>query len=262
MFRAEASARAHDGAASRALMDRAMAESTSDRRNPRGVYISRVRYFQDVMADDWPAAAASARAYEAQIKADATMSPGLEAVRLRIEVAPLLAHALARNGDLAGARTAIEATPQDCYDCVRARGLIATAAAQWNQADSWFARAIRAAPSVPHAYADWGRSLLARGQTDAAIEKFRLANQKGPRFADPLVYWGEALMAKNQSHLALAKFAEANKYAPNWGRLHLKWGEALVYAGRKDEAQAQFARAAGLDLTSSEKAELATLRHV
>ncbi len=64
----------------------------------------------------------------------------------------------------------------------------------------------------------------------------RIANQKGPHFADPLEGWGEALMAKNQSHLALAKFAEAEKYAPNWGRLHLKWGEALVYAGKKDEA--------------------------
>jgi Tfp pilus assembly protein PilF len=67
-------------------------------------------------------------------------------------------------------------------------------------------------------------------------------------------------MAKNQSHLALAKFKEAEKYAPNWGRLHLKWGEALVYANKKDEAKAQFARAAALDLTSSEKAELAGVR--
>ncbi|HWU55211.1 MAG TPA: hypothetical protein VN175_06885 [Rhizomicrobium sp.] len=36
-----------------------------------------------------------------------------------------------------------------------------------------------------------------------------------------------------------------------------KWGEALVYAGRHDEANAQFARAAQLDLTPTEKAELA-----
>ena len=92
-------------------------------------------------------------------------------------------------------------------------------------------------PSIPFADAAWGQALLARGQPDAAIEKFKLANQKGPHFADPLEGWGEALMAKNQSHLALAKFAEADKYAPNWGRLHLKWGEALVYAGKKDEAQ-------------------------
>jgi tetratricopeptide (TPR) repeat protein len=89
-----------------------------------------------------------------------------------------------------------------------------------------------------------------------------LANRKSPRFADALEGWGEALMAKNQSHLALAKFAEAEKYAPNWGRLHLKWGEALYYMGEKDQAKAQFARAATLDLTSSEKAELARFRHV
>ncbi len=101
-----------------------------------------------------------------------------------------------------------------------------------------------------------------RSQPDAAIEKFKLSNQKGPHFADPLEGWGEALMAKNQSHLALAKFAEAEKYAPNWGRLHLKWGEALAYAGKRDEARAQFARAAALDLTPSEKSELARMTHV
>ena len=104
--------------------------------------------------------------------------------------------------------------------------------------------------------------MLTRGQPDAAIEKFTLANQKGPHFADPLEGWGEALMAKNQSHLALAKFAEADKYAPNWGRLHLKWGEALVYAGKRDDAKAQLARAATLDLTPSEKTELAGTPHV
>ncbi len=67
------------------------------------------------------------------------------------------------------------------------------------------------------------------------------------------------MLEKNQSHLAPAKFAEADKYAPNWGRLHLKWGEALGYAGKADEARKQFARAAALDLTPHEKAELARL---
>ena len=113
------------------------------------------------------------------------------------------------------------------------------------------------APSIPFAYADWGQALLARGEPDAAIEKFKTANQKGPHFADPLEGWGEALMAKNHSDLARAKFEEAEKYAPNWGRLHLKWGEALAYAGQKDEAQKQFALAAGLDLSATDKAELA-----
>jgi tetratricopeptide (TPR) repeat protein len=155
----------------------------------------------------------------------------------------------------------IAATPGDCYDCVRTRGQIASEAKQWGRADYWFAKAVHDAPSIPFAHEDWGRSLLARGKPDDAIAQFTIANQKGPHFADPLEGWGEALMAKNQSHLALAKFAESEKYAPNWGRLHLKWGEALIYAGKRDEAKAHFLRAATLDLTLDEKAELAKVPH-
>ena len=65
-------------------------------------------------------------------------------------------------------------------------------------------------------------------------------------------------MANPAIAVALAKFADADKYAPNWGRLHLNWGEALVYAGKPDEAKKQYARAAQLDLTPAEKAELAS----
>jgi Tfp pilus assembly protein PilF len=179
-----------------------------------------------------------------------------------IHLRPLLALAKAKTGDLAGAQALIAASPLDCYDCLRIRALIAAEAKQPKQADDWFARAIRDAPSIPRAYADWGEVLLERGQPDAAIAKFRQANEKGPHFADPLEGWGEALMAKNQSHRALAKFAAANQYAPNWGRLHLKWGQALVYAGKKDEARKQFTRAAQLDLAPAEKSELARFNRV
>ena len=150
----------------------------------------------------------------------------------------------------------IAAAPSDCYDCMRFRGTIASLARQWASADDWFVRAAKFAPSIPFGPTDWGRSLLARGKPDEAIAQFTIAHQKGSKFADPLEGWGEGLMAKNQSHLALEKFAEAEKYAPNWGRLHLKWGEALVYAGKRDQAKAQFARAAQLDLTPAERAEL------
>jgi tetratricopeptide (TPR) repeat protein len=178
------------------------------------------------------------------------------------QLRPLVALAKAKLGDYAVAQQLVTQAPVDCYDCVRVRGMIAALAGQPARTDYWFAHAVHDAPSIPFAYHDWGRALLDRGKPDEAIGKFQLANQKGPHFADPLEGWGEALMAKNQSHLALAKFAEADKYAPNWGRLHLKWGEALVYAGRGDEAKAQFARAATLDLTPSEKAELAGVARI
>jgi tetratricopeptide (TPR) repeat protein len=170
---------------------------------------------------------------------------------------PWAALAKAKIGDITGAENLIAATQGDCNDCVRIRGQIASEARQWTRADYWFAKAVHDAPSIPMAHEDWGRSLLARGKADASLEQFKTANRLGPHFADALQGWGEALMAKNQSHLALAKFAEAEKYAPNWGRLHLKWGEALIYAGKLDEAKVQFARAAQLDLSPAEKAELA-----
>jgi len=174
-----------------------------------------------------------------------------------VAVYPWLALAKAKSGDIAGAQAVIAATPGDCYDCVRVRAVIAAQARQDGRADYWFARAVRQAPSLPMAYSDWGAALLARGDAGGAIAKFTIANQKGPHFADALELWGEALMAQKNPDAALEKFAEADKYAPNWGRMHLKWGEALAYAGSKDEAKAQFARAAGLELSPADKAELA-----
>jgi tetratricopeptide (TPR) repeat protein len=169
--------------------------------------------------------------------------------------------AQARLGNFAGAERSIAPTPGDCYPCLIARAGIAEAQHQRERADWWFARAEEAAPSFAFAPAEWGVALLARGQTDEAIEKFKTANQKSPHFADPLEMWGEALMAKKQPDQALAKFPEAEKYAPNWGRLHLKWGEALTSAGKKDEAQKQFTLAATLDLSAADKAELARVSH-
>jgi hypothetical protein len=48
------------------------------------------------------------------------------------------------------------------------------------------------------------------------------------------------------------------------GRLHLKWGEALAWSGKPAAARVQFARAAQLNLTPSEKAELGdfSARHI
>jgi tetratricopeptide (TPR) repeat protein len=257
---AESAARAHDGAQSRVLAAKAVAAGPAAGMPGSQIAdtnIARVEYYSKTDLEDWRAAVGSARVYEADIKSDPRMSQGLKAITLRIQAAPLLAYALARAGDPAGAKAVIDATPPDCYPCVRTRGSIAAAAKQWDRADWWFARAAASGPSLPFAYADWGQALLDRDEPDAAITKFAIANQKGPHFADPLELWGEALMAKNRSDLALAKFAEAGKFAPNWGRLHLKWGEALGYAGRKDEAHAQYRIASKLDLGAADMAELA-----
>ena len=201
-------------------------------------------------------------AMEAYVASRTAAGLGSQSINLQAELWPELALAQAQMGDFAAAHAQIDKTPSDCDLCLRTRAKIDTLQKNFAGADFWLARLEAMEPSIPFADEDWGRSLLARGQADAAMEKFKLANQKGPHFADPLEGWGEALMAQNQSHKALDKFAEAEKFAPNWGRLHLKWGEALVYAGRRDEAMAHFARAAQLDLTPAEKSELTRVNRI
>jgi tetratricopeptide (TPR) repeat protein len=249
---AEYAARMHDVARSRALIGEALGTegvSADD--------VDRARYFADSAASDWRAAIADTRAYVADLKVRNARLKSLEQSTYAI---PLLAYALARAGDFSGAHREIDKSPGDCVACETARGNIDALEGKAVAATWWFARAIRDAPSIPFAYSDWGAELMAKGDLDAAIAEFKLANQKGPHFADPLEMWGEALMAKNRSDLALAKFEEAAKYAPNWGRLHLKWGEALFWAGKRDDAQKQFAVARGLDLDASDSAELTKLK--
>jgi len=254
---AEFSARAHDLPQSRSLLDdvtpllQSADTAPSSILNPLGSDLNRIRYFQHAATGDWRAAAAAARAEVAAF--DAAYAQGAARPVSHAWVFPLLVVAEARSGELAQARKDADAMPADCYACLRAHGVLAGVEHNWAAADWWFARAVKAAPSIPYAYEEWGQSLLTRGKPDEAIAQFTLANAKGPHFADAIEGWGEALMAKNQSHLAVAKFAAAEKFAPNWGRLQLKWGEALYYAGKKDEAARHLARAA--DLTPSETAE-------
>src|SRR6185437_9802927 len=206
----------------------------------------------DAAAENWPGVLARQGNMVAYMKA---FPHNLHAVQTRI--LPFLALAHAGLGDFAAAERVIAPTPGDCYPCLIVRARIAEMEGQRARTEYWLTKADAAGPSLPFASEVEGRILLARGKPDDAIAQFKIANRRGPHFADPLEGWGEALMAENKSRQALAKFEEADKYTPNWGRLHLKWGQALTFAGKPADAKAQFARAAALDLTSSEKSELA-----
>ena len=246
-----AMARLHDLSAVRAYL-RAINDFQLQSNNSRGTRIN-----LDLEAGDWQAVNTEEAAQQALIAQARDQNQRRSYQGAYGSFRASFALAKARQGDFGAAEILIASTESDNDPALRTRGLIAELQGQHARADWWFSRAAARAPHVPFADLLWGQALMARGQPDAAIAKFTQAHKLGPHFADPLEAWGEALMAKNQSHLALAKFAEAEKSAPNWGRLHLKWGEALVYAGKKVEAAKQFARAAQLDLTPDEKAELA-----
>ena len=210
------------------------------------------RQLAEMVLQHWQAAADASKPIIAALPSFGQQG----AIFLRLDENPFLGFVYANLGDFKTARALLDSTPADCVVCLRLRGRINALQRNWAAADYWFQRAVAAAPTVPFGDTDWGQMLLMKSDADGAIVKFARAHAKGPHFADPLEMWGEALMLKNRADLALAKFAEADKYAPNWGRLHLKWGEALRYAGQPEAAKKQFARAAQLDMTAQERAEL------
>jgi tetratricopeptide (TPR) repeat protein len=206
-----------------------------------------------ISAQDWPGVVTAADA----VLADQEQLPdkGVHRPIPRAQKAVALAHL----GRVAEAEALIGGTPLDCQPCVMARGEIAALAGQPALADHWFGEAVKMAPSLPMASTAWGRVLLDRGQTDRAIAQFKLANTRGPHFADPLSWWGEALLRKGETKAALKKFREADKYAPKWGRNHLLWGDALAKLGKADEARDQWRAAAGMDLSTTDRARVTAL---
>ena len=203
--------------------------------------------------DQWPQALAMLEAVEAARDPTVPMyfTPGTQNSDW-----PRLAYARARTGDLAGAQTLIEATPLDCYPCVRERARIAELAGDRAGADRWSAEARRQGPSLPLAFAERGQMLMARGDPAGAIAFYEQAVERGPRWADPQKYWGDALMAQGDEAGAIRKYRAAADRAPQWGALHLAWGRALEAQGKRDQARDKYTEAARMDLSAADRAEV------
>jgi tetratricopeptide (TPR) repeat protein len=145
---------------------------------------------------------------------------------------PLQARALAMLGRTDEAVALIRKTPQDCYECVRARGFIAEALGERAQAQRWYAEAARQGPRLAPAFLDWGRLLAGARHFDTADVKLREAARLAPNWADPLKSWGDALAARGKRDEALAKYDAALKLAPNWAELRAA-REKLVRSGAR-----------------------------
>jgi tetratricopeptide (TPR) repeat protein len=118
-----------------------------------------------------------------------------------------------------GLLAADNATDGRYYDCAVAKGDVLALRGNWIGAQEWYAKAIGLAPSSPFAYNSYGMALVKHGDLNGAAQQFKLANLKGPHWADPLQAWGDVLMKQGHQSEAIEKYDAALKYAPNWPRL-------------------------------------------
>jgi tetratricopeptide (TPR) repeat protein len=212
--------------------------------------------------EDWTGALAELQAMETRLGelSDGAGQTASFTLASRLALAPVKARILARLGRAAEAEASLTGSPGDCYPCLVSHGFVAAKAGKAADADRWFALAERQGPALPQADLEWGRALLARGDTAGALARLSAASAKEPNFADPLELWGEALMARGDNKAALRKFSAAAALTPRWGRLHLMWGQALARLGRRDEARDHWRLAAGLDLSPTDRTALAAQR--
>ncbi|MFY8207815.1 MAG: hypothetical protein ACOVOE_00540 [Caulobacter sp.] len=169
---------------------------------------------------------------------------------------PLRVQALLLQGRRDEARALAASTPEDCHACVIARGEAASALKDWADADRWFARAKALAPSLPWAHLADGRSRLARGDLAGAEAALKVAQDLAPRLAEVRYEQGLLALRRSDSSAAVRAFKAAAERAPQWGRLHLVWGEVEAGRGRSDTARALWTKAAGMDLSPTDRARL------
>lgn len=197
--------------------------------------------------DDWIAARDSIQRTIAALPAGGFW----EAVR-DVHLRPRLGIALARTGDIEGARRAVAGLAGDCYPCLLARAQI-EGLADPRSTDVWFSRAVAQAPSIPVAYAEWGRARAAAGDRAGAIALYRKAATRGARWADPLAYWGDALAASGDCRGALKKYQAAADRAPRWGYLQLAIGRCRETLGQRPQAARHYRAALALGLSAADR---------
>lgn len=247
---AQTMARLHDIAGARARLDHPRFAPTWQAKTNE-IQLLQGRVFAALLAEDWPSVLALAPSYlAASERFSGRPSEGNVAI---------IGLARAATGDRLGAAELLDTLAADRDPVMMIKGRALIALGDVAGADQLFARVAARAPSVGFGPFWRGRWRVEQGQPVAALPFLAEAKRRAPRWADPLKYEGDALAALGRWSEAQAAYAKAEPFAPKWGALHLKWGEALAKLGKADEARVKWRSAAALDLTATERAELAAV---
>ena len=178
--------------------------------------VAQATFVRALLAEEKNDPEAAAREWDAYVEAYANPSVRTNDPHTICFAAP----SYEKTGQSAKAEAALNAVGAlTLVDCYRFRGDILDLRGDWPNAQAWYAKAVKLAPSVPSGYYSWGMALVRHGNLEGAAEKFNSANRLGPHWADPLKAWGDVLMKQGQAKKAIEKYNEALKYAPNWTAL-------------------------------------------
>ena len=169
-----------------------------------------------ISGGDWPGAAVRLEAIERE--AQQKGADVYDAQVWSTQVHPWRAYALAQAGRLPEARAMADATPLDCYPCLRARGLVALAAGDRPGAAGWLEKASSADPLLPFAWLDRARLVLSLGDPLKAVDLALRARRLGPQWADAASVLGEARRRLGRCADAAKAFDAAAKLAPRWAQ--------------------------------------------
>jgi tetratricopeptide (TPR) repeat protein len=167
-----------------------------------------------IASDDWSRTAAALESIEHE--AQGLGPDAYRPIFWMTQVHPGRADALARTGRLAEAQALADATPVDCYPCLRARGLIAMAAGDRQGAAAWLEKATSAAPSLPFGWLDRARLALAAADAPKALDLATHARRLGPQWADAAAVQAEAFRRLGRCGEAGKAIADAERLAPLW----------------------------------------------
>ena len=178
--------------------------------------VAQATFVRALLAEEKNDREAAAREWDAYVEAYANPSVRTNDPHTICFAAP----SYEKTGQSAKAEAALNAVGAlTLVDCYRFRGDILDLRGDWPNAQAWYAKAVKLAPSIPSGYYSWGMALVRHGNLEGAAEKFNSANRLGPHWADPLKAWGDVLMKQGQAKKAIEKYNEALKYAPNWTAL-------------------------------------------
>jgi superkiller protein 3 len=128
-------------------------------------------------------------------------------------------------------------------------GLVAADSGEYDAAIGWYKRAVAADPDDEFAvaYINWGDALRAKGDPDAAIERFTRATELDPDYALAYSSWGNALSDKGDLAGAIAKHARVVELDPENALAYSNLGNAVFKNGDPGGAIAQFRQAIEID---------------